>query len=99
MYLRWITGLDSHAGWTTIQYRSGGSHLNADALSRINPGHRKHAVIYGPARGDCGFRQCVQCQNRGGVRKLLLDSDSDLSEDDDIQDVPIGSHKNETIQR
>ncbi len=62
MYLRWVNNLDSHAGLTTITYRSGVSHLNADALSRFNPGQRKHEVIYGPARGDCGFKQCIQCQ-------------------------------------
>ena len=87
MYYRWITELDGWGTWTTITYRQGKANANADAMSRINldPPRRRHESIYGPARRDCGYGNCIQCRQQFQAQRELIrlaNSDSDEDQED-----------------
>ena len=95
MYLRWISELDSHTGWTTITYREGRNHQNADAMSRINAGQRRHETTYAsPARWDCGYVECIQCskQFKGNRRIQPALSQEEDDDSDGFDDGPPSGH-------
>ncbi|MCP3888118.1 MAG: hypothetical protein GY702_04500, partial [Desulfobulbaceae bacterium] len=93
MYFRWITELDSHRGWTTISYREGKLHQNADSMSRINPHVPRHETVYGPARRDCGFAECTQCSIQFRDHRKILKDVYSSSEDDDTPYPPPGNDR------
>ncbi len=91
MYIRWITELDASATWTTISYREGKNHQNADGMSRIIIGKRRHETMFGNSNRDCGFKDCLQCQRQfQNNRKLRPEEDLEDSDDEDGDSPPSG---------